>query len=66
VEKGTARFPDAVTERGRSHVMHLTNLLSEGYQTAVLFVVQRSDATFFQPHWERDPKANFTRQKYGI
>ena len=56
VEKGIAQFPDAVTERGRSHVNSLVKLQKEGFETAVMFVVQRSDAKRFIPHWERDPK----------
>ena len=55
VEKGIAKFPDAVTERGRRHVNHLAELAAEGLDVMVLFVVQRSDAECFQPQWERDP-----------
>ena len=55
VEKGIAKFPDAVTERGRRHVRHLAKLSAEGLDVMVLFVVQRPDAECFQPHWERDP-----------
>ena len=56
VEKGIAKFPDAVTERGRKHVQHLGELATEGLDVMVLFVVQRPDVTCFQPQWERDPK----------
>jgi len=56
VEKGIAKFPDAVTERGRRHVQHLAELTSEGLDAMVLFVVQRPDAECFQPQWERDPE----------
>ena len=56
VEKGIAKFPDAVTERGRRHIRHLAELGAEGLNVMVLFVVQRPDAEYFQPHWERDPK----------
>ena len=56
VEKGIAKFPDAVTERGRRHVQHLAELAEEGLAVMVLFVVQRPDAECFQPQWERDPK----------
>ena len=31
-------------------------LAEEGSDVMVLFVVQRQDAEYFQPHWERDPK----------
>ena len=56
IEDGIAKFPDAVTERGRSHVQHLTELRGEEYDTMVIFIVQRGDARQFQPHWQRDPK----------
>lgn len=50
VQDGTALFPDAVTERGARHLRELTELQRQGdYQTAVLFVIQRSDALRFAP-----------------
>ena len=33
-------FPDAITERGRKHLLHLKELQNEGYHTGVLFLVQ--------------------------
>ncbi len=56
VEDGTARFPDAVTARGTRHVNHLVDSITPTRSAAVLFIVQRSDATSFEPHWERDPQ----------
>ena len=56
VENEIAKFPDAVTERGRRHVKHLAELATEGLDVMVLFVVQRPDAKCFQPQWERDPQ----------
>ena len=51
-----ALFPDAVTARGRRHVLELAELQQSGeFETAVLFVVQRSDAKSFSPDWEIDP-----------
>lgn len=44
VEGDRALFPDAVTARGARHVRELTAALDAGYETAVLFVVQRKDA----------------------
>ena len=55
VEGEVARFPDAVTARGTRHVEHLTKSISDKLSAAVLFIVQRSDATEFEPHWGRDP-----------
>ena len=59
VEKEIAKFPDAITERGKRHVEHLGEMAKKGLHTMVLFVVQRHDATLFQPQWKRDPKFGF-------
>jgi sugar fermentation stimulation protein A len=56
VEEGIARFPDAVTSRGRRHVLHLAESITPVRSAAVLFIVQRSDAVRFEPHWGRDPE----------
>ena len=43
------------TERGKKHVQELTKLVKSGFQAGIIFVIQRSDATIFQPMWDRDP-----------
>ena len=63
VEKGIAKFPDAVTERGKNHVEHLGEMAKKGIRALVLFAVQRPDANLFQPQWERDPKFGFALYK---
>jgi sugar fermentation stimulation protein A len=55
VVDGTARFPDAVTERGARHVRELTELVGIGQRAAVCFVIQRPDADALRPEWDRDP-----------
>lgn len=55
VRNGTALFPDAVTERGRRHVLELADLAEKGAKTAVCFIVQRPDADRVMPEWDRDP-----------
>ena len=55
VEKGTALFPDAPTVRGTRHVQELMDVVSEGGQAAIVFVVQRPDARRFTPHDCADP-----------
>jgi sugar fermentation stimulation protein A len=55
MEKGTALFPDAPTVRGTRHVQELTDVVSEGGQAAIVFVVQRPDARRFTPHDCADP-----------
>jgi sugar fermentation stimulation protein A len=48
-------FPDAPTSRGNKHVQELIKAKSMGIKTAVVFIIQRCDATSFSPHWEMDP-----------
>jgi len=49
-----AAFPDAVSKRGTKHLKELMQLRRKGYRAAVVFVVQRSDCTFFRPADEID------------
>jgi sugar fermentation stimulation protein A len=56
VQDGVARFPDAPTLRGRQHVQSLIWAKKEGYQAAVVFVIQREDAESFSPNDEIDPE----------
>ena len=50
-----ARFPDAVTERGRRHLEHLMARKAAGERAALLFVVQRADADDVAPADDIDP-----------
>jgi len=52
---GCARFPDAVTTRGRRHVLELTELVVAGGRAAVVFIIQRPDAQELRPQWQTDP-----------
>lgn len=54
VEEGTALFPDAPTVRGRMHLEHLIAARRRGLGAAILFVIQRSDATAFAPNRTAD------------
>ncbi len=54
-EGGLASFPDAPTERGTKHVLELIQAAREGIRGAVIFIVQRDDATIFTPNIEMDP-----------
>jgi sugar fermentation stimulation protein A len=60
---GIARFPDAVTSRGKSHVELLEKLVKQGIETWVFFVVQRQDSRIFTPHWQRDPDFSSALEK---
>lgn len=57
-ENGIAKFPDAPTERGAKHLKELIKAKEEGYEAAVLFVIQMQGVKAFQPNEERD--RNFT------
>lgn len=50
-----AMFPDAVTERGRKHLLHLHELHKEGWHTGILFLVQWEYAQWFLPDYHTDP-----------
>jgi sugar fermentation stimulation protein A len=53
---GLGCFPDAITLRGQRHVNELATVAASGYRAAVIFVVQRDDATGVRPHDESDPE----------
>ena len=55
-EGGVARFPDAPTERGIKHLRELVQAAEQGYRAYVLFVVQMSGISFFEPN-DRTHKA---------
>lgn len=50
-----ARFPDAVTDRGRRHLLELAQLVQRGERAAVVFIVQRSDVDHIVAHRATDP-----------
>lgn len=45
--KNGAMFPDAVTERGRRHLLHLSSLRDKGIRAGILFLVQWNRARWF-------------------
>ena len=53
---GRALFPDAPTERGVKHLNHLKELCGEGYEAAVLFVIQMKGIKSFSPNDEMHPE----------
>ncbi len=55
--KGTAQFPDSVTERGQKHLRELIKLAAEKNKTAeIFFAIQRSDCNAFSPADDIDPE----------
>jgi sugar fermentation stimulation protein A len=55
VEGGVARFPDAVTERGRRHLDALQGCVEAGHRAVIFFLVQRSDCSHVEPADAIDP-----------
>ena len=53
---GTAKFPDAPTERGIKHLDELGDAVKNGFKAAVLFVIQMKGISAFAPHAERHPE----------
>lgn len=51
---GVAMFPDAVTERGRRHVLELAEMARSGTRTAVAFMVHTSKVSHFMPDYHTD------------
>lgn len=62
-EKSTALFPDAVTQRGTKHLLELAELARQGFQTGVIFCIQREDVDCFTPAAEIDPVYTETIEK---
>jgi sugar fermentation stimulation protein A len=55
VTEGMARFPDAVTARGRQHLLELQELVKRGDRCVMFFLIQRMDAEQFAPADHIDP-----------
>jgi sugar fermentation stimulation protein A len=56
VVDGWAMFPDAVTARGARHLQELLDLVRQGHDGFIFFLVQRMDADFFRPAAHIDPR----------
>ena len=54
-EDGTARFPDAPTERGVKHIRELMRCLDAGYEAYILFVIQMKGVHSFEPNDRTHP-----------
>ena len=47
-EKKIAEFPDAITSRGTKHLNELCKAIKKGYQSYILYLIQREDCNFFK------------------
>lgn len=56
VTDGIAYFPDAVTTRGQKHLRELQQLKDNKTRCAMVYLIQRTDATSFQPADHIDPE----------
>ena len=52
---GSARFPDAPTERGVKHLRELAACRTEGYEAAVCFILQMEGMKRFSPNDDTHP-----------
>jgi sugar fermentation stimulation protein A len=50
-----ARFPDAVTTRGKKHLETLMRVKEQGMRAVMLYIIQRSDVEIFAPAEAIDP-----------
>lgn len=55
VEDEIAYFPDAVTTRGRKHLVDLQRQAGLGNRAVIFFLIQRADARLFRPADHIDP-----------
>lgn len=55
-----AAFPDAVTTRGRKHLLDLAEVVAQGYRGVIFFFVGRADCLRFRPADEVDPRYGAT------
>jgi sugar fermentation stimulation protein A len=64
-----ARFPDAVTTRGKKHLDELIQLKKDGIRAVMLYIIQRSDVSIFAPAYDIDPNyadALYEAYKTGV
>ncbi|HON17964.1 MAG TPA: DNA/RNA nuclease SfsA [Salinivirgaceae bacterium] len=54
-DSGVARFPDAKTLRGQKHLKTLMEVMRQGHNAAMIYVIQRTDVHAFAPAWDIDP-----------
>lgn len=58
-----ALFPDSVTERGRKHLLEMTELIKNGDEAEMVYIIQRNDCVSFEANKELDPRYAETLKK---
>ncbi len=48
IKKNVAEFPDAITSRGTKHLIKLMEAKEEGYESYILYLIQREDCNQFK------------------
>ena len=48
IEEGIAEFPDAITSRGTKHLFKLLEAKKSGYQSYILYLIQRENCNNFK------------------
>ena len=54
--KGFAEFPDAKTERGKKHLIKLVEAQKKGFDSYIIYLVQRNDCKNFKIAHDIDPE----------
>ena len=54
-QKNISEFPDAVTTRGKKHLTHLQDAIKQGYESYLLFLIQREDSKSIRIASDIDP-----------
>jgi len=54
--KGFAEFPDAKTERGKKHLLKLVEAQKKGFDSYIIYLVQRNDCKNFKIAHDIDPE----------
>ena len=55
MENGICYFPDAITSRGLKHLQELQRVVHQGNRAVMFYLIQRMDATRFEPASHIDP-----------
>ena len=62
-ERKIAEFPDAITSRGTKHLNELCNAKKKGYQSYILYLIQREDCDSFKIAEDIDEEYKITFSK---
>ena len=55
-EKNIAEFPDSITSRGKKHLEELIKAKKKGYESYILYLIQREDCKLFKIAKDIDPE----------